>query len=94
MKKIKFNVPIICRAFGGAVMLMACSTKAQNLYVSDSGQFANSGNIADIGYIYTYTPGGVQSTFASGLGNYGATDMAFDSTGNLFVADRGNGTIG
>ena len=45
----------------------------------------NSGTILEI------TPGGVQSTFASGLSN--PTGMAFDTADNLFVADAGNGNV-
>lgn len=42
------------------------------------------------GNIYEYTPGGVQSTFASGLSfPYG---LAFNSAGNLFVSS-GDGNI-
>ena len=40
------------------------------------------------GNIYEFTPGGAQSTFASGLNNPGA--LAFDSAGNLFEADSGS----
>ena len=53
---------------------------AGNLFVADQ----NSGNI------YEFTPGGVQSTFASGLDYpYG---LAFNSAGDLFVADDGTAT--
>ena len=47
--------------------------------------------IGSTGNIYEFTPGGVQSTFASGL-NYPA-GLAFNSAGNLFVADIGSGNI-
>ncbi len=51
------------------------------LYEAD----ANSGNIL------TFTPAGVQSTFASGtLEPFG---LAFDAAGNLYVADTGTGDI-
>lgn len=40
------------------------------------------------GIIYEFSPGGVKSVFASGL--VGPTALAFDSAGNLFVA---NGTV-
>jgi hypothetical protein len=39
------------------------------------------------GAIYKFTPGGMRSTFASGLL---ADGLAFDSKGNLFVADAGS----
>jgi hypothetical protein len=43
------------------------------------------------GNIYEFTPGGTQSTFASGLNQ--AYALAFDSAGNLFEADAGSGNI-
>ena len=47
--------------------------------------------ITNNGSIYEFTPGGVQSTFASGLNApYG---LAFDSAGDLFVADGTSGNI-
>ena len=51
------------------------------LYVSD----------ADAGVIYTYTPSGVQSTFASGL--HEPEGLAFDAFGNLYEADFGSGNV-
>ena len=53
-----------CRSFGraicaGAVLLIASSTQAQDLFASDY----------DNGNIYAFTPDGTQSTFASGLDN-------------------------
>jgi sugar lactone lactonase YvrE len=43
------------------------------------------------GKIYEFTPGGVQSTFASGLNQpYG---LAFDSAGNLYETDYYRGMI-
>src|SRR5208282_6753708 len=50
---------------------------AQNLFVSGY----QSGNI------YQFMPGGVQIGFASGLN--GPQGLAFNSAGNLFVADYG-----
>ena len=47
--------------------------RSDNVYVSGSDS------------IFKFTPEGVKSTFASGLGN--PIDLAFDKTGNLFVAD-------
>ena len=64
-----------------AVMLISVSSQAQNLFVADSG----SGNI------YEYTPGGAQSTFASGLSN--PLGLAFNSAGDLFEVDNNSGNI-
>ena len=41
--------------------------------------------------IYEFTPGGAQSTFASGL--YHPFGLAFDSAGDLFESDGGSGNI-
>ena len=73
--------PIGAVVCAGAVLLIASNTQAQNLFVSDF----NNGNI------YEFTPGGTQSTFASGL-SYPA-GLAFNSAGNLFVANAINGNI-
>lgn len=67
-----------CLAVALATALSPAVAQAQNLFVSDSG----SGNI------YEFTPGGVQSTFASGLS--GPTGLAFDSVGNLLVSAGNN----
>ncbi len=48
----------------------------------------NTGQIYP-GNIYEFTPGGVESLFASGLGN--PSGLAFDSAGDLFVANQGLG---
>ena len=64
-----------------AVLLIASSAQAQNLFVANY--------LGDT--IYEYTPGGAQSTFASGFVSPGG--LAFNSAGNLFVADQGSGTI-
>jgi hypothetical protein len=45
----------------------------------------------NVGIIYEFTPGGVQSTFASGLSH--PSDLAFDSADNLFVVNTGDGTV-
>ena len=59
---------------------MASSAQAQNLFVR--GTTAN---------IYEFTPGGAQSTFASGLND--PDGLAFNSAGDLFAADIGSGNI-
>jgi DNA-binding beta-propeller fold protein YncE len=61
-----------------ASMLIFSTAQAQNLFESDGG----SGNI------YEFTPNGTRSTFASGLSV--PAGLAFDSAGNLFVADDGD----
>src|SRR5271169_5483505 len=66
---------------GILVSNLASIASAQNLFVSDD--VANN--------IYQYTPGGVQSTFASGLNQ--PWGIAFNSAGNLFTADTGSGNI-
>src|SRR5205823_553105 len=70
-----------CYLFGraiclGALSLVCSSAPAQNLFVSSD---AAGGNI------YELTPNGLRSTFASGLDL--PTGLAFDSAGNLFVAN-------
>jgi hypothetical protein len=69
---------VVC---AGAVLLTASSAQAQNMFVSDF----NNGNI------YEITPGGVQTTFATGLA--GPWGLAFNSAGDLFVADNNSGNI-
>jgi hypothetical protein len=60
----------------GIILLVASSALAQNLFVSTYGT----------GRIYEFTPNGVQSTFVSGALT-GAQGMAFNNSGNLFVAN-------
>src|SRR5208337_5224639 len=84
--KFKSSIRAACHSFNGAVfagavLLIASSGQAQNLFVADAG----SGNI------YEFTPGGAQSTFASGL-SY-PQGLAFNSAGDLFEADWGSGNI-
>jgi len=61
----------------GALTLICLSAPAQNLFVT--------GWDGSTGVIYEFAPDGTQSTFASGLS--GPVSLAFDSAGNLFVAD-------
>ena len=69
-------------SLGGAVcagaLILAANASAQNLFVSDL--YANN--------IYQYTPGGVQSTFATGM-NF-PFGIAFNANGDLFVANCEN----
>ena len=63
---------------------------AGNLFVTtadfcDSCLFGDPGVINGSGKIYKLTPNGVRTTFASGLDD--PTALAFDSAGNLFVAN-------
>jgi sugar lactone lactonase YvrE len=57
--------------------------------------YANPGDLFESDYsnsnIYEFTPGGTQSTFASGL--YAPQGLAFDSAGNLFEGDIGSSNI-
>lgn len=68
--------------FAGALLLAsALAVSAQNLFVANW-----------YGAIYEFTPGGTQSTFYSG-GLGGPEGLAFDSKGDLFVADSVNGNV-
>ena len=69
---------VLCLA---AISLICSSASAENLFAVDAVQ-GNYGNIDE------FTPNGVRSVFASGLTSPFA--MAFDSGGNLFVADGGD----
>jgi len=56
--------------------------------------FNSSGDLFeadDSGNIYEFTPGGVRSTFASGLNH--PLGLAFNSSGDLFVSDYYSGNI-
>ena len=65
-------------ACAGVFLLLTCiATPAQNLFVT---------SCINPGSIYEYTPGGTPSTFASTGLNY-PYGLAFDSAGNLFVAN-------
>ena len=64
--------------FAGAVLLIASSTQAQNLFVNCWGNNT----------IYEITPAGAESAFASGF-NESLQGLAFNSAGNLFVSVTG-----
>jgi sugar lactone lactonase YvrE len=71
----------------GALILICSSAAAQNLFMSDG----YSGIERDLGNIYKIAPDGVRSSFASELN--GPLGLAFDSTGNLFVASFGGAIL-
>jgi sugar lactone lactonase YvrE len=62
---------------------------------SQGGVFAAAGDLYEADFnnaaIYRFTPAGVRTTFASGLG--GPSDVAFDQAGNLYEADYLTGTV-
>jgi len=68
----------------GVSFALAINTHAQNLYVSLHGALCGPHCTDFSGSISEYTPDGMQSTFASGLAR--PRGLAFDSSGNLFVA--------
>src|ERR1035438_3488878 len=63
------------------VALIAFNAQAQNLFVAD--WYA--------GNIYEFTPGGVRSTFATGVPD--VVGVAFDSTGNLYATAGGTSGV-
>ena len=82
----KFNIQARSQSFGTAVcgcvlLLVTFSAPAQNLFVG--GGYDNS--------IHEFTPGGAESTFATGLN--GAGGLAFDSAGNLFATVGGGNVV-
>jgi sugar lactone lactonase YvrE len=70
-------IPSVLGLLALAIGASSANASPGDLYESDDG----SNNI------YKFTPGGTQSTFASGLN--GPLGLAFDSAGNLFEADAG-----
>src|SRR6266566_3225680 len=85
-RKLRPGIGLTRHLIGGvlglAVISLICArASAQNLFAIDGVQ-GNYGNIDE------FTPNGVRSVFASGLTSPFA--MAFDSGGNLFVADGGD----
>ncbi len=75
---------ILCLA---AISLICARASAQNLFAVDVDPTTGGFN----GSIDEFTPNGVRSIFASGLTSPFA--LAFDSRGNLFVADSGSGAV-
>jgi sugar lactone lactonase YvrE len=79
---MKTITKLICGAFAAALLVIGAVTAngaLNDLYASINGTGDNGG-----GFIYQYTPTGVQSTFASGLSR--PRGVRFDHFGNLFVA--------
>ena len=77
----KSSIHTACHLFVWAVLLISASTQAQNLFVADGG----SGNI------YTFSPSGEQSPFASGFVE--PFELAFNHAGDLFVANNAGNNI-
>jgi len=78
------NIRSKCYSFCGAIcagitVLISSSAQAQNLFVSDGTN------------VYEFSPNGTRSVFASGLGS--VAGLAFNSAGDLFVADYGAGNV-
>ncbi len=74
---------VLCLA---ALSLICARASAQNLFAVDVD---STGGLN--GKIDEFTPNGVRSIFASGLS--APLNMAFDKSGNLFVADEGTGAL-
>jgi DNA-binding beta-propeller fold protein YncE len=75
---------------GFAVAILAIATLTAHGAPGDLFASINGGPGNGVGSIYTYTPNGVQMTFASGLTR--PRGLAFDSVGNLIVATTFCGT--
>src|SRR5262245_27970741 len=83
--RLRFLLCHARRSFGagicaGMVWLFSPNSRAQNVFESDY-----NGDL-----IYSFTPAGARSVFASGVTH--PEGLVFDSVGNLFVAELG-GTI-
>lgn len=75
---------ISVRMLSAAVVLAATLAPIAARAQSDVFTSVNNGGSNTSGAIYQYSPGGTQSTFASGLAE--PRGLSFDSSGNLFVA--------
>lgn len=86
VSQMKINVQKAGRLFGAviyvAMLLMAASSRAQNLLVSSA---------ISSGYVTQIQQGGATNVYATGF-NY-PTAMAFDNKGDLFVLNFGSGNI-
>src|SRR5215831_9124138 len=81
-KQMKTITKSIYAAFAAVTLAIGGVTAngaLNDLYASVNGTGINGG-----GFIYQYTPTGVQSIFASGISH--PRGVAFDHFGNLFVA--------
>ena len=71
------------------------AARAYHLTEARGLAFDSAGNLFEAdktsGNIFEFTPGGVQSTFATGL--FQPIGLAFNSAGDLFEADSGSGNI-
>jgi len=86
--KLRSDIGLTRHLISGALCLAAISlicvrASAQNLFAVDAANGTINGTIDE------FTPNGVRSTFASGLS--APLNLAFDKSGNLFVADVGSG---
>jgi hypothetical protein len=71
---------LIALAASAALAPVGLRAAPGDIFASVNGNNQDGG-----GFVYQYTPDGVQSTFASGLSR--PRGVAFDSIGNLFVAN-------
>jgi Chitobiase/beta-hexosaminidase C-terminal domain len=90
-RRLRPGIGLTCHLISGvlclAVISLICSSApAQNLFAVDANP---NGGLT--GIIDEFTPNGVRSIFASGLS--APLNMAFDESGNLFVADEGTGAL-
>jgi sugar lactone lactonase YvrE len=85
---IKLFFGFACDSLCGGLLLVSISAPAQNLFVT-VGNLVSFGKVP--GYVYEFSPNGIQSTFASQFPP--SKGLAFDHAGNLFVT-TGTGLTG